>query len=77
MNIISCFAHIIQLTVKNLFDFLKILTTNKSITLLFNKNNLQQITQKISLFNTLLKIYHHMLFNKYFKQMLLIIFIII
>ena len=66
INIIFCFAHIIQLTVKDLLDFLKISVVNESIILLFNKNNLQQITQKISLFNTLLKIYCHVLFNRYF-----------
>ncbi len=41
INIISCFAHIIQLIVKDLLDFLKILTANESIILLFDKNNLQ------------------------------------
>jgi len=41
INIIFCFAHIIQLTIKDLFDFLKILTVNKSIILLFNENNLK------------------------------------
>jgi len=37
---------------------------NESITLSFNKNNLIQIIKKITLSNTLFKIYYYLVFNR-------------
>jgi len=65
-NTIPCFAHVIQLAVKDLLDSLKASAANESITLSFDENNLRQITQETSLSNTLLKVYRHVLSNRYF-----------
>jgi len=47
VNVISCFAHVIQLAVKNLLDLLKASAANESITLSFDEDNLTQIIKDV------------------------------